>query len=205
MIKMAYTDVYVAVIPQQIPLGHVASEERQTYIERGRSECARREKYYVWKLLEHALQCSLGVDIATLTFSREACGKWRTSCCEFSLSHSDGVVTVAISNAPVGVDVQRIVEPRHADFARRVLAKGEYEHYLSLEDQARLPYLIGVWAAKEAVFKSGNEATFAPSRINLEEAVVCEETFASNGAAYVCAVATEKAEQVRFYLDVDLA
>ena len=205
MNDIRYTDVYVAAIPQQTPIGHVQCALRQAYIERGKSEVARREKYYVWKLLEHALRQSLGVDIDAISFSLEPCGKWRAEGCEFSLSHGDGVVAVAVSRAPVGVDVQRVTSPRHADFARRVLNDTEFAHYAGLLEQERLSYLIGAWAAKEALFKMRGEASFVPSKLEEASDGITKTMVSINEAPYVCVVATSAPSQIRFFFDVDLA
>ena len=204
MNNMKYTDVYVAAIPQQTSIGRVHCAERQAYIERGKNEVARREKYYAWKLLEYALRHSLDIDIETLSFFHEPCGKWRADGCEFSLSHGDGVVAVAVSSAPVGVDVQRVLAPRHENFARRVLNEAEYAHYEGLCEEERLSYLSGAWTAKEALFKMRGEASFVPSQLEENADSITKTTVLINATSYVCAVATTAPFQTRFFFDVDL-
>ena len=152
-VKNNFTHVYLAQIPNG-ELRNVYPEERQAEIELTKNAKLKREKYYVWRLFEYALFESFGQNISELEFTKHKSGRWSTPFCEFSLSHTDGVVAVAISNEPVGVDIE-VIKPRHNDkTAKRVMAEDEYGKYQSLSEAEREEFFFSVWTSKEAIFKS---------------------------------------------------
>ena len=160
--KSDCTYVYVAEIPEG-ELKELYPRERQSEIDLIKNEKLKREKYYVWRLLEYALAESFGKDITELEFTKHESGRWSTPFCEFSLSHTDGVVAVAVSNESVGVDVE-IVKTRHNDkTAKRVMSAEEYNKYQKLSESERAEFFFCVWTGKEAVFKSLHQDSFVPS------------------------------------------
>ncbi len=181
--------VFIATFPCDGEVKPVHDTARQAYIERIKNERARQEKYYAWRNLELGLYEVYNVNINSLAFRREPSGKWSTPYCEFSLSHSDYIVASAIASTPIGVDIQRIHEPRHPDFASRVLTPKEYEKYLSLEDEEQLHYLFRMWTAKEAIFKMRGQAHFSPATIEVEGAHVYTDIILRNGVDYAWSVA----------------
>ena len=157
------TYVYVAEIPNG-ELKELYPKERQLEINHTKNEKLKREKYYVWRLLEYALAESFGKSISELEFTKHKSGRWSTPFCEFSISHTDGVVAVAISNETVGVDVE-VIKPRHNDkTAERIMTAEEYNKYQNLPESERTEFFLSVWTRKEAVFKSLHLDSFVPCR-----------------------------------------
>lgn len=78
---------------------------RREYIDSIKDENRKKQSIYVWKLLLFALN-SLGVSVSEGFNCNK--GKWslNNSNLHFSLSHSNNIVTVAISDFPVAVDVE---------------------------------------------------------------------------------------------------
>jgi len=74
----------------------------------------------------------------------------------FSLSHSGHWVVGAVSQNPVGVDVQ-LMEPIDNNFAQRVMTPEAYEHYLKLPDSQRLDYFYDLWTRQESYLKLTGE------------------------------------------------
>ncbi len=181
--------VFIATFPCDGEVKPVHDTARQAYLERIQNERAKQEKYYAWRNLELGLYEVYNVNINSLAFRREPSGKWSTPYCEFSLSHSDYIVASAIASVPIGVDIQRIREPRHPDFASRVLTPKEYEKYLSLEDEEQLHYLFRMWTAKEAIFKMRGQSHFSPATIEVEGEHVYTEIILRNGVDYAWSVA----------------
>lgn len=68
----------------------------------------------------------------------------------FSISHSGDLVFCAVSDRPVGVDVET-VKPRRADLPRRVFSDGDYDRYLALGGD--WPAFYTLWTEKEAAAK----------------------------------------------------
>ncbi len=79
----------------------------------------------------------------------------------FSLSHSGGTALCALSDAPVGVDVE-LVRPRRAGLPQRVLSEGELARFDGTwEDFYRL------WTLKESWCKREDAALYPPRRVEV--------------------------------------
>lgn len=77
----------------------------------------------------------------------------------FSLSHSGGLALCALSDAPVGVDVE-IVRPRRAGLPRRLLSAAELARFDGTwEDFYR------VWTLKESWCKREDVPLYPPRRV----------------------------------------
>ncbi len=196
--KTDCTCVYIAEIPNG-ELEPVYPKERQAEIELTKNENLKREKYYVWRLLEYALAESFGKSISELEFTKHKNGRWSTPFCEFSLSHTDGVIAVAISSKAVGVDVEA-VKPRHNDkTAQKIMTDEEYNKYLILPKSEREDLFFSVWTRKEAVFKSLHLDYFAPSEeYGDSELTVKTESFLIEGIKTVVSVASRD-KDVKFF------
>ncbi len=114
-----------------------------------------------WRLLERAVQVHWGWG-GLPPVERSARGKpffpgrpehW------FSLSHSGGLALCALSDAPVGVDVE-LVRPRRAELPRRVLSERELARFDgSWEDFYR------VWTLKESWCKREDIPLYPPRKV----------------------------------------
>ena len=144
------TAVYLAKIPKNPVLSAVLPVERQIEISFADSKKVKAQKYYVWKLLEHALGKHFP-NISVSSAKKRVDGKWLVDGVYFSLSHTENLVCVAVSEKPVGVDAQKTsaVTERAVSF---VLSDGERgfveENSLSFAQ---------VWTMKEAIFKRDGE------------------------------------------------
>lgn len=80
------------------------------------------------------------------------------SSAHFNISHSNGLVACAISDEPVGVDLERIVpipyEKMHA-LAKRYFTPNEYDFFKARGDERAFYY---VWTRKEALSKCRGDA-----------------------------------------------
>ena len=77
----------------------------------------------------------------------------------FSLSHSGGLALCALSDAPVGVDIE-VVRPRRAGLPRRLLSSAELEGFDgALEDFYR------IWTLKESWCKREDAPLHPPRRV----------------------------------------
>ena len=114
-----------------------------------------------WPLLEQAVRQHWGWD-SLPAVERSPRGKplftgltnrW------FSLSHSGGLALCALSEAPVGVDVE-LVRPRGAETPRRLLSEAELARFDgSWEDFYRL------WTLKESWCKREDVPLYPPNRV----------------------------------------
>ena len=163
-----FCDIYVASVCDVGDLAEIYPKTRREEIEGVKNERVRREKYSVWRLLGYALKNSLGIDIKEIDIKKNENGKWLAEDVYFSLSHAKNAVAVAVSSAPVGIDIEPITALKN-DISGRVLTESELVKYVRLGDVDKREDLIKKWTAKEAIFKSCDEAVFRPEKIE-----VCE-------------------------------
>ena len=81
---------------------------------------------------------------------------------EFSVSHSDNLVVCAVSDCPIGIDVEKI-RPIDLNIAEEFCSEGELEYifggdrkevgYLACGEDEALTRFFEIWTAKEAYSK----------------------------------------------------
>ena len=140
----AIVDVYLAKIPISDNFSAVFPPDRQNEIESITSEKVKREKYYAWKLLEYGLLNTFNKKITDINFEKQTTGKWSCNACEFSISHSNNVVCVAISKSPVGVDIEKI-QPTPIDISKEILSKEELNDYNALNSDKKTSFIKSAW------------------------------------------------------------
>lgn len=144
------------------------SAERDSYVRAAGDEQLRRQRYWVWKLLERVLAERFDTDADR--FTRDSRGRWTDVRGELwcSLSHSECAVAVAVARFPVGVDVQVMDAFCEAPsgLAKRICTDGEYEYWRTLSVDERKFYLAERWSTKEALFKLDGGSVFKPSAID---------------------------------------
>ena len=194
--------VYVAKLPLTESAEALSNIERQAEIDAISNERVRREKYYVWRLLEYAMRQSLGIDPAEAVFKKSANGKWTCEACEFSLSHSGDALAVAISKEPVGVDIERERIKRPDAMANFILTANERREYENISNEAREKYLIRKWCEKESAFKLQGKESFKPSEIETAEffSTVTETELLLE--KYILAVSSKSKDTVKIFSGV---
>ncbi len=199
-----FTHVYIAKIPEEIgDLSAIYPESRRRYIESAKCVDIKRARYCVWRLLGTALKRSLGEDIKSLDFTVEA-GRWSTSLCHISLSHGGGYAAVALSSAPVGVDIEAMKEVRAENFAKRILTPRELVKYESIAESARDDCIIKTWSKKEAIFKSLGLDAFIPQKIDTG-AYLCEARVLSYPVGeLILAIAHGEGAALKVYENVEI-
>lgn len=137
---------------------------KRARIERTRQRKDRLRTVLADDLARHMLGEAMGISPASVRFTYAASGKPSVAGggYEFSISHSDDVVVVAINEGPVGIDVEHIreVSPR---LARKYFCDDEnfyvfghepkdvdFEHMASTDIRMRF---FEIWTAKEAYLK----------------------------------------------------
>ena len=192
-------DVYLCPIPEEWKMTPVVPAERNEEIERVSNSRVKAEKYYVWRLLEYALERSFGLKMEKLRFEKTENGKWLCDLCAFSLSHCSGAVAVAVSRAPVGVDVetQRVLTGER--LADHILTENEKTLYAALAEAEKPLFLLRTWTKKESLFKREGGKALLPATIETTDAKVYCETVELDGKNYTFSVATDTPEVVRVY------
>ena len=191
--------VYVARFPFQVSDEKIFPPARAEEIESCSNPDVRRQKYYLWKLLENALMHSFGLKIEKLNIWRSSCGKWECEECCFSLSHSNDFVAVAVSEKPIGVDIEKCDELRFTEaLAKRITTAPENDKINSLEKSVQGKALNILWTKKEAVFKLLGNKAFQPSDIETSEYASVTKEFKCEDEQYIITVASKDAKGAVF-------
>lgn len=193
-------DVFLAAIPEKTEPGPVYPPERAAWIADAAAPTLRRERYAVWKLLERAIRRSFGLAMEDLRFT-EKDGKWSCDRLEFSLSHSGAIAAAAVSNSPVGVDVESLDAfarrgwdgDRLRRIERRVCTPQELRALRDGEDFLRL------WTKKESIFKCSGKGSILTHRIDTA-AHRTETRMLSCPAPCVVSVCGARPERLRLFL-----
>ena len=196
--------VYVARIPQTESDEPILCVERQNEISSISNERVRREKYYVWKLLEYAIKDCFAKDVSNIRFVKSKKGKWSCKELEFSLSHSTEAIAVAVSDVVVGIDVERIRVRRSKKMAEYILTEREYFEYSDVPDEKSEDYIVRKWCQKEAAFKMQNKAHFRPSEIESAEYFSVTKNFDIGEERYILAVVANRRQDVEIIEIYDL-
>lgn len=195
-------DVYTAKAPScDVSLSLVRCEHRRRELEGVRNENALREKFFVWRLLEYALEKSFGLSLDEIHPRKEESGKWAADGVFFSLSHSDGALAVAVSDEPCGVDIEREVPPRAKNFAKKVLNESELREISALSEDERVERLVELWSMKESLFKMRGGTRFSPRDEDTSGDVTARRV-SVGGERRILSVASAIAEQIRIFTDV---
>ena len=190
-VKLDGVAVYISKIEDNTVMEKLFSEERNREIEEIRNERARLEKYSVFKLLEKAVSEELGISPNEAKIYKNENRRWTSPYFDFSLSHSKGAVVVAISGMRVGVDIEALTGNERTGVAKKYLSESEYAEYEALRGEEKEIYFLSKWTAKEALFKSKNEAQFLPSEVIAANEEVVTQTVDIDGEKYVLSVASE--------------
>ena len=184
------TNVYLALLPCGECDEPLYPEERDTLVKNTANPRVRRERYFVWRLLEVAIRRSLGLELPEIGLRRDG-ERWTSELADISLSHG-GALAVAVSGAPVGVDIESLSgDSDTARLAERFLSDTERAEYYAAPEEERRAAFLRIWTAKEAIFKSQRSAAFAPSEVDSGASRVHSRTVRLGDEDFILSVATE--------------
>ncbi|MBQ3182715.1 MAG: lecithin retinol acyltransferase family protein [Clostridia bacterium] len=200
--NMPVVDIYLAKLPDRDIGEPLACSVRQRDIDGVSNDRVKREKYYVWKLLEYGLMRSFGIKAEELEFEKDKGGRYMTEGVEFSLSHSKGALAVAVSRAPVGIDIEDMGALCRESMPKRIMTDREYERYLSLTDEEKQKFFVNTWTAKEALFKASHSRRFIPRDADTADGGYRSYEKNIGGKLYSLSVATPTPERIRVYENI---
>lgn len=165
--------------------------ERQAEIDGAQSQKVKNEKYSSWKLLEYGVKDVYNKDLSQFSFKKLQSGKWVSDGFYFSISHSKNLVCVAISDKPIGVDIENLEEfekkvaNKKDVLWKKIACEKEYE----IIKNPSIGRLTAFWTKKESIYKCQNEdLSFIPSAIDSNfYSVLCKE-FKFGGERYVVSI-----------------
>ncbi len=180
--------IYVAAIPESYARTALFCKSRNDELDAIKNPTVFAEKYFAWRLLEHAARDFLGIDAASVEFTKLDTSKWVCRDFHFSLSHSEGAVAVAVCKEyPVGIDIQA-AKPISERLAKKVLTDAEYEQYLTLSKEARGELALHAWCACEALYKLHGNLPFSEIK-GIESRQAAHYSLTLSGKEYFIAAA----------------
>lgn len=105
-------------------------------------------------VLRHVLGAHLDLDPAAIEIRLDSAGKPRHDECEFSVSRSRRLVLVAVSDDPVGLDIEAVPEREVALEAMQLLHERERAELEALPEGDFAESFVRVWARTEAFLKA---------------------------------------------------
>ena len=150
MNKSGITIVYLGKVPREFGVESVGYAPRDEQIAADKQP-RKGLRQYAWIALTRAIAEYTETNGCTMPLPRLLPnGKWVADNCYLSLSHTDGYVAAAVSDLPVGVDIER---------TDRKLAKGLYDRIVCGKEKALYAapdntQLLQLWTAKEAFLKA---------------------------------------------------
>ena len=198
-----FAKLYIAEMPE-VPIKEVYSKERQMYIASATNTKLIRQRYYVWKLLEYALNEILGLKPNEINFEVDKYGKWTCNKCFFSLSHSKNTVAVAISSEPIGLDIENAEHRIHPKLHQKILTEKEKFEYSATPQKNKDIFLLQKWCAKESIFKLCGTKNFKPSAIETDSKPLYIGTVSISRQNFYYSVATNTPKGLEIYTNIIL-
>lgn len=196
-------DVYICGIPEDAPMPEIICGERARQLEATRLMPVRLQRAYAWNTLEYAVSRSFNLNPGDIDFKCSEDGAWSCDKFFFSISHTDGVAVVAVSNAPVGVDVEntgRFMKKLGEDggMLARMMAESmtwrERRHYGEGIDD----FLI-CWTRKESLFKAEDKKRFVPKKLDTTGHSFATKIVAPAGSRYYISVCADNPASCHYY------
>lgn len=185
---MATLNIYIGAVEDFSQHSHLPDYAVKS-LEKTKNKRSAEEKKAGYGLLDYALkQMNINSDVTECFLSETGKPLHKDFC--FSVSHSSGVVAVAISSKPLGIDVELCDnEKRTERLKQKILHENETNENT-----------LVLWTIKEAVFKfDGKEKVFIPSSIDTTEFNSKTFKFTWQGKNFILSVAADDLSEVNFH------
>ena len=193
-------DCYFAAVPEELSFeeysGKIVPEQRLEYIRSTSDEKLRRSRLFVWELLEAAAVRSFGFRMDELALKKDKCGCWTSGRMEFSMTHTDNVAAVVVSNAPAGIDAADTDVLAHSGISADSILTRKEKKILSGVTGDELAVLL---TRKESIFKSMKKMSFSPVKTEASQKNTLSMRL-TEFPGYIFSVHGEKAGALRCYV-----
>ena len=146
---------------------------------------------YSRRLLRYAYKKQFGVDLATQNLRVSKTGKLECDKHHLSVSHSGNYVCVAVSTAPVGVDLQKFNGEKVMNVAKKFFTEEEQTRLAASENKLDTFYFT--WCKKEALWKSLETQPMTIATVNSTKSDFFVQKLQLDGENYYLAVTGEAA------------
>ena len=153
MLKLSYCDVSKMSDEQILKLYKASDEARKAKADKIKNEPAKRLSIVAGDLARNAIAEELNISPDDIKFRTKGKGKpyVENQKIEFSISHSGTIVVCAISDTPVGIDIERIGDP-NAKVAQKFFTEDERNYVFEKCALSRQRF-FEIWTRKEAYVK----------------------------------------------------
>ena len=140
-------------------------EEKQEKIKRFRFHMDRKLSLYSELLVRVVASQTLNIPNGEIVFERGEWGKprlWGHPDFHYNISHTRSAVMVAVSDSPVGADIEKI-KKAELGIAKRYFAEQEQD-YISISEEGAAERFYEIWTRKEAYCKYIGKGLSLPLR-----------------------------------------
>lgn len=136
--------------------GHMLSQEERLRSARYRTEVVRERFLFTQTAKREILGHYLNQPPQEILFQTNEYGKPFVDGLEFSISHTDGMSLLALSElSPVGIDIELLTPQPDLDLLlTRICSPSEKEEFKALTEAQKLKAFYRLWTAKEAYLKN---------------------------------------------------
>lgn len=140
--------------------------ERQEAVKRAKNEMIAKKRIYTGAFLQRILSKETGLSMEQLQYEYNEWGKPELAgeqrSVYFNLSHSGDYVVLAVSDGPIGIDIEH-KSKNYLSLTKRCFCLEEYEDILSFEtEEERQRRFLEYWTMKEAYIKCVGEGMRIP-------------------------------------------
>ena len=163
VLKLYHCDISKLSDEDFVKLYTESDSERQKKADKLKSDPAKKLSIAAGELAKKAIAEELNIDPKSIRFRTTKAGKpyAENLNIEFSISHSGNIAVCAISDKPVGIDIERIKEAS-INVAKRLYTPDEQKYVFEKWDLSKQRF-YEVWTRKEAyVKKIGRGITHFP-------------------------------------------
>ena len=161
---------------QSLALYGMLPKERKESVDRARNQEIAKKRLYTGAFLQYVLSKELGVSCECLQYVFNEWGKPELDMVAmqrkgildnelqvyFNLSHSGNYAILAVSNGPVGIDIEHKKRGYEA-LSKRCFCEEEYEDIMAAEpEEDRIQRFLEYWTMKEAYIKWVGEGLRIP-------------------------------------------
>lgn len=192
---MSLTEVFLLDVPkisddQFNNMLMFVSPDRVAKVQRLKSRNKQLQSLLAKLLLRAALCDRLKVQNSELEFAVSEKGKPYLKNCtgvHFSISHTDSLVAVALSNSEVGVDVEAVRPLKHNGYTKFLTP--DEQAYIGADSTTTKQRFFEVWTKKEAYFKRSGEGIGAKSAtVSVLDEPTVKTAFSNEAVLSVCCV-----------------
>ena len=189
--KKTFLNIYVSAYPFECGIQNISFAPRAEEIKACTNENVRRQKLYVWKLLELAVGDLPGMDLNSLNLRKDENGKWQSD-----------KIYISLSDSSVGLDIEFFNEKKFGkSLANRIATESEKSFFA--KERAFSERVCALWTRKESEFKRKGEKIFSPLFTDALSAPCRTFLLKCNNESYVLSVSGKSVSKSSFVTPFD--